>query len=78
MNNGSENIITDSKIEQEDDGYDTYFLKMSTDEQQFYYNTANTNTYTLTVEFPAEYNSINYQDIIEALEIIVTSEQIVE
>jgi hypothetical protein len=78
MNDGNEDIITESKIVQEDDGYDTYFLKMSTEEQYFFYDTAKTNTYKLTIEFPAKYNTVDYQDIIEALEINVASEQITE
>lgn len=70
------NIITKDNVEQ--DEYGTYFRKISTQTKQFGFKKNETNTYYLVVYFPEIYKSIEYQDIIEAVQINVNSKQILE
>ena len=49
-----------------------------TDSDKFYYTSPGTNTYILEITLPARYNSIEYQNIIECIEITVDSEQRVD
>ena len=46
-----------------------------TDSDEFYYTTPETNTYILEMTLPATYNSVEYQNVIECIEISVDSEQ---
>ncbi len=69
------NIIQNNTITQDDDG--TFFRTMTTPKQTLYYNNPLTNVYQLVVHFPAQYNTEDYQDIIEALEIKVESKQLI-
>lgn len=69
------NIIQENTVSKDD--YDTYFRTMTTEKQSLYFNTPTTNVYKLVVHFPAQYNTENYQDIIEALEIKVEAKQII-
>ncbi len=46
-----------------------------TDSDEFYYTTPETNTYILEITLPEIYNSVEYQNIIECIEITVDSEQ---
>lgn len=71
---GSVNIIKTNTVET--DEYGTYFRKITTDSEELYYRTPQTNTYQLIVHFPENYNTQDYQNIIEALEITVDSHQI--
>lgn len=75
----SENATTaiiNNVIELDGDG--TYFRKISTETKEFKYKTAETNIYQLVVYFPSEYNTENYQDIIESIEININSKQTIE
>ena len=63
-NDAAQSIIKSDDIVQDDDN-------------TFSYNEAKKNIYQLVVRFPAKYNTINYQDIIEAIEITVDSKQII-
>ena len=69
----AQNIIKSDDIVQDDDS--TYFRVLTT--ETFSYNEAKKNIYQLVVRFPEKYNTINYQDIIEAIEITVDSKQII-
>ena len=71
----SQNIITENKIEADEQG--TYFRKLLTDKVSLSYKVATTNQYQLVVHFPKEYNTENYQDIIELIEITVDSHQVI-
>ena len=71
----AQNIITENKIEAEEQG--TYFRKLLTDKVSLSYKVATTNQYQLVVHFPKEYNTENYQDIIELIEITVDSHQVI-
>lgn len=68
-------IIVDNSVNIDDDG--TYFRTMTTDTITLKYTEPKTNQYQLVIHFPANYNTTNYQDIIEALEITVDSKQII-
>ena len=71
----AQNIITENKIEADEQG--TYFRKLLTDKVSLSYKVATTNQYQLVVHFPKEYNTENYQDIIELIEITVDSHQVI-
>lgn len=70
------NIITETKIEQ--DEHSTYFKTMLTEKKTFGFTEDESNTYKLVVYFPSVYKDIMYQDIIEGIEIQVNSSQIIE
>ena len=68
------NRIETNEIEQDEDG--TYFRTMTTETETLFYKEPKTNVYQLIVHFPANYNTIEYQDIIEMLEITIDSRQL--
>lgn len=72
---GASNIITNNQTIQ--DEYDTYFKELETATRTFLYTEKKVDTYQLVIYFPIQYNSIDYQDIIEGIEITVDSKQIV-
>ena len=72
--NGAVNIIETNTVEP--DEYGTYFRNITTQEENLYYKEPRTNIYELVIRFPENYNTTNYQNIIEALEIKVDSHQI--
>ena len=65
-----------NEIAPDEDG--TYFRTITTDTSYLKYTEPKTNIYQLVIYFPKVYNTENYQDIIESLEIIVKSEQVTE
>ena len=71
---GAKNIIKTNEISPDENG--TYFRIMTTDTVFLKYTEPTTNLYQLVIYFPANYNTNNYQDIIEALEIRVESTQV--
>lgn len=75
MNEGTENLFAGYTTEQ--DEHKTYFKTITSTEETFGFEKNEKNIYKLQVKFPKEYNSVEYQGIIEALEIKVKSEQIV-
>lgn len=68
------NIITNNNVKK--DEYGTYYRILETENRIFYYTKPETNTYRLLVTFPETYKSIEYQNIIESIEILVDSKQI--
>jgi len=70
----AESIIESNNVEADD--YNTYFRTITTPKQTLYYRTPTTNVYQLVVHFPENYNTVNYQDIIELLEIKVDAKQL--
>lgn len=68
-------IIKTNDISQ--DEYNTYFRTITTDTQTFTHIQEKTNVYQLVLYFPQKYNTLNYQDIIEAIEIDVKSKQVI-
>lgn len=71
----NDNTITDftNKVEKDNDG--TYFRTIKVDPRYFKHSESGTNIYKLIVTFPEDFSNINYQDIIELVEISVTSTQ---
>lgn len=72
---GATNIIKSNEIIQDEDN--TYFRMLKVDTQNFTHTQEKTNIYQLVIYFPAEYNTIDYQDIIEGIEISVNSKQVI-
>ena len=72
---GATNILQNDEIAQDESG--TYFRRFTTDTNSFTYKKDETNTYQLVLRFPAKYNTINYQDVIEGIEITVNSRQVI-
>ena len=72
----AEDIILTNTIEADEDG--TYFRKITTSPREFFHQTDKTDTYQLIVYFPSMYTNIEYQNLIESVEIIVEAKQIVE
>lgn len=70
---GATSILRTNEIIQDED--DTYFRLMTTNTEELLFRTPKTNSYQLVVNFPESYNTVNYQDIIEAIEIKVESRQ---
>ncbi len=70
----AKNIITENNIELDEQG--TYFRKIKTDKVKLSYKEGITNLYQLVVHFPKKYNTENYQDIIELIEITVDAHQV--
>lgn len=71
---GATNIIKENTVAV--DEYGTYFRTMTTDKITLPYTQGKTNLYQLVINFPANYNTENYQDIIELLEITVNAHQV--
>ncbi len=67
------NAITSNDIAADSDG--TYFRTIKTATQEMDFNADTTNIYTLKIYFPLDYKTINYQDIIDEIEIQVSSKQ---
>ena len=81
MNQSADNANSDDIIEipiitQDEDA--TYFKQLVEDKKEFPYTQGYTNTYTLVIEFPEEFKGIEYQDIIECIEISIDSKQIID
>ena len=75
INDGTTDIITKTVIEQ--DANETYFQTLSTAKKSFGYATNETNTYKLVINFPETYKTVEYQNIIESIEIKIDSKQII-
>ena len=71
---GAQNIIKNNEIALDEHG--TYFRTLTTEKINLSYKVGTTNLYQLVVYFPKEYNTENYQDIIELIEITVNSHQV--
>ena len=69
------NIIKTNDIVQDEDG--TYFRIITTPTEELDYSTPKTNIYQLVVYFPSTYNTTEYQDIMEMIEITVDSRQLI-
>lgn len=71
---GAVNILKTNEIQKDEDG--TYFRVMETEKEELYFKYPKTNVYQLVVHFPENYNTTNYQDILEILKIEVNGKQI--
>lgn len=68
-------IVQMDTIQDEDD---TYYYQLVEDTREFSYETGQTNTYTLQITMPEEYNNVEYQDVLECVEVVVDGQQITE
>lgn len=66
-----------SNVKTERDKYDTYFTTYKTQISYFGYTEDQKDSYQMVVYFPSIYKSIDYQDVIENIEIIIESKQII-
>ena len=73
MNDNKNSIIETNEIQQDEDG--TYFRTITTKQEELLYKEPKTNVYNLVIKFPQNYNTKEYQDIIEMLEITIDSAQ---
>lgn len=76
LDSNATNIITSENNKQDEDG--TYFKIITTDSEELKHSQAISNIYTLVVNFSQEYNTEEYQDIIDVVEINVESKQIID
>ena len=72
----STDIIEENLTTTDSDG--VYFKNMTTATEEFNYTTDQTNSYTLLVYFPSTYSSYEYQGIVESIDILINSRQIME
>ena len=70
------NIVSNSEVITDDDGM--YFKIMETSSRDFGFDVDETDTYKLTVDFPAELKSYKYQGVAENIEINVRGKQILD
>ena len=68
--------LTRNEVDTDEDG--TYFRYLETANETFEYVNIKKNVYQLVVYFPQEYNTENYQDIIESIEINIDAKQVIE
>ena len=74
---GAVSIISSSTtVAADEDG--TYFKTMVAPSESFSYTTDQQYSYQLVIYFPTAYMSYNYQDIVESIEIVVDSRQILD
>lgn len=76
QNDEETNIIDTETIIQ--DEYGTYFKEITTPTSRFSHQKDEINTYKLIVKFPEEYNTPEYQNIVEAINITIDSKQVIE
>lgn len=67
-----------SKEQLVQDEYGTIFNEFTMEQYLFYYDTPRTDSYTLKIYFPEQYNTENYQDILELVEVNVDAKQIMD
>lgn len=73
------NIIKTNEVKNDSEETDAAFFRyITTEKQTLQYTKPETNLYQLVVYFPEEYNTGEYQDVIEAIEITINSNQILE
>lgn len=75
-NNDSTSVIESEVIEA--DEYGTYFKKITSTTERFSHQQDETNTYKLTIVFPEEYNTVEYQNIVEGINLSIDSKQVIE
>ena len=75
-NDSDVSIKVSDDVMADDDG--TYFKEMTTNSQFFGFTEDETNKYELYVYFPSSYDDFEYQDIIEAVNVVITSKQVLD
>lgn len=72
----AKSIVINDHIDADSNG--TYFRYLETDVQRFGFDVDTTNKYQLVVKFPKEYESFEYQGILEYVGIVIESKQVIE
>ena len=73
LSDSTDNIITSKEIYQDEDGM--YFYKFHTPKKNFTHDVKQTDNYKLVVNFPEQYKSSEYQDLLESATIYIDSKQ---
>ena len=74
--NGAVNIISNTtSVAADEDG--TYFKTLVAPSESFSFTANQTFNYQLVIRFPRAYMSYSYQDIVESIEIVVDSKQVI-
>lgn len=71
-----EDILVEKNTEPDQDG--TYFNIMETKKEKFGFKENQKNEYVLSIKFPIEYIAYDYQDVVESVEIIIDSAQVID
>lgn len=74
---GSINIITNDIVERDEGEDGAYFRTLETETKTFGFEEDQENIYQLVVLFPKEYDSFEYQNIIEGITIKIEAKQII-
>ena len=76
---GSINIITSDVIARDADNDDaTYFRTLGTEKEVFGFKKDEKNDYELVISFPKDYDSFEYQGIVEGIKIVIESRQVID
>ena len=73
LSDSPDNIITSKEIYQDEDGM--YFYKFHTPKKNFTHDVKQTDNYKLVVNFPEQYKSSEYQNLLESATIYIDSKQ---
>ena len=71
-----EDISQGEKIEQDEDGM--YFRTIETNEYEFGFTKDETDLYRLYITYPNDYNTYEYQNILENISITIDSKQVLK
>ena len=74
---GSTNVITNDTLIRDEGEDGAYFRTLETESKTFNFEQNEENIYQLVVTFPKEYDSFEYQDIIEGITIQIEAKQII-
>lgn len=74
LSDSTDNIITSKEIYQDEDGM--YFYKFHTSTKNFTHGVKRTDNYKLVINFPEQYQSSEYQDLLESATIYIESKQL--
>ena len=74
---GSTNVITNDTLIRDEGEDGAYFRTLDTESKTFNFEQNEENIYQLVVTFPKEYDSFEYQDIIEGITIQIEAKQII-
>lgn len=75
-NNTADSILTNEIVEADQD--EMYFRKMETNEYEFGFLENETNLYQLYIYYPEGYDTYEYQNIVENINITIDSKQVIE
>lgn len=77
MNGNHEDSIITS-MEDIQDEHETYFKEIKTNDEYFGFEEDETNEYELYIYFDEQYDNFEYQDIVEMIDIVIESNQVLD